>query len=162
THPFAGELFGKGQPLDAGRYFIIIPDGIGHGQSSKPSDGLRTRFPRYGYTDMVAAQHRLLTDALKVDHLRLGVGTSMGGMHTWLWGEKYPDFMDALVPLACLPTQISGRNRLWRTMGVEAIRTHPDWKGGEYTTQPRGVRITAQLLMLMGSNPTNRQKQGPT
>src|SRR5262249_33817477 len=111
---FAGELFGKGQPLDATKYYIVLPDGIGHGRSSKPSDGLRAKFPRYGYGDMVTAQYRLLTEGLKVNHLRLVMGTSMGGMHTWVWGQKYPDFMDALLPLACLPAKISGRNRMWR------------------------------------------------
>src|SRR5262249_5942424 len=111
---FAGELFGDGQLLDASRYYIIIPANTGHGKSSRPSDGLHARFPRYGYEDMIRAQHQLLTEGLKVDHLRLVMGTSMGGMHTWLWGQRYPDFMDALMPLASLPTQISGRNRLWR------------------------------------------------
>jgi homoserine O-acetyltransferase len=162
THPFAGELFGKGQPLDAERYYLIIPDAIGHGNSSKPSDGLHAKFPLYGYDDMIRAQHRLLTEALKVNHLRLVMGTSMGGMQTWLWGEKYPDFMDALVPLACLPTQISGRNRLWRNMAAGAIRTDPEWKGGEYTAQPRGLRLAAQVLQLMSSSPVVRQRQGPT
>jgi homoserine O-acetyltransferase len=162
TQPFAGELFGQGQPLDAGRHFIVIPDAIGHGKSSKPSDGLRAKFPRYGYRDMVRAQHRLLTEHLKVDRLRLVVGTSMGGMHTWLWGQTHPEFMDALLPLASLPTQISGRNRLWRNMATQAIRTDPEWKGGEYDAQPRGLRVGAQMLLLMGGNPVIRQKQAPT
>jgi homoserine O-acetyltransferase len=162
THPFAGELFGAGQPLDARRYFIVIPDSIGHGKSSKPSDGLRAKFPRYGYEDMTRAQHRLLTEGLKVDHLRLVMGTSMGGMHTWLWGQQYPEFMDALLPLACLPTQISGRNRMWRNMASEAIRTDPEWAGGAYTAQPRGLRFALQVLQLMGSSPAVRQRQGPT
>jgi homoserine O-acetyltransferase len=162
THQFAGELFGKGQPLDAERYYLIIPDAIGHGKSSKPSDGLHAKFPHYGYDDMLRAQHRLLTEGLKVNHLRLVMGTSMGGMHTWLWGQKYPDFMDALLPLASLPTQISGRNRLWRNMAAGAIRTDPEWKDGEYTTQPRGLRFAAQMLQLMSSNPVIRQRQGPT
>jgi homoserine O-acetyltransferase len=161
-HPFAGELFGKGQPLDAGRYYLVLPDGIGHGKSSKPSDGLHARFPRYGYDDMIRAQHRLLTEGLKVNHLRLVMGTSMGGMHTWLWGQKYPDFMDALLPLACLPTQISGRNRLWRNMAAGAIRGDPAWKAGEYKAQPPGLRLAAQMLQLMGSSPVVRQRQGPT
>jgi homoserine O-acetyltransferase len=159
---FAGELFGKDQPLDAGRYYLIIPDGIGHGKSSRPSDGLHARFPRYGYQDMILAQHRLLTEGLKVNHLRLVLGTSMGGMHTWLWGQKYPDFMDALLPLACLPTQISGRNRLWRNLAAGAIRTDPEWKEGEYTAQPHGLRLAAQVLQLMSSSPVVRQRQGPT
>ena len=159
---FAGELFGEGQPLDAGRYYLILPDAIGHGKSSKPSDGLRAKFPRYGYEDIIRAQHRLLTEGLKVNHLRLVMGTSMGGMHTWLWGQKYPEFMDALLPLACLPTQISGRNRLWRNLAVEAIRTDPEWKGGEYTTQPRGLRLAAEVLQLMSSSSVLRQRQGPT
>jgi homoserine O-acetyltransferase/O-succinyltransferase len=162
THPFAGELFGKGQLLDAERYYLIIPDSIGHGKSSKPSDGLHAKFPRYNYADMIAAQHRLLTEVLKVDHLRLVMGTSMGGMHTWLWGQEYPDFMDALLPLASLPTQISGRNRMWRNMVSEAIRTDPEWKDGEYKTQPRGLRLAARMLQLMGSSAVVRQKQGQT
>jgi homoserine O-acetyltransferase len=158
----AGELFGPGQPLDAGRNYLILPDGIGFGRSSKPSDGLRARFPRYGYHDMVAAQHRLLTEHLKVDHLRLVMGTSMGGMHTWLWGQKYPDMMDALLPLASLPTQISGRNRMWRKMAIDAIRTDPEWKGGEYQMQPRSLKLALGLMVLMRSNAVQRQKEAPT
>ena len=129
---FAGELFGKGQPLDATKFFIVLPDGIGHGKSSKPSDGMHAKFPGYGYVDMVNAQYRLLTDGLGVNHARLIMGTSMGGMHTWLWGEMHPDFMDALMPLASLPTQISGRNRAWRRIVIDAIRNDPDWSNGEY------------------------------
>jgi homoserine O-acetyltransferase/O-succinyltransferase len=159
---FAGELFGEGQPLDAGRYYLILPDAIGHGKSSKPSDGLRAKFPRYGYEDMIRAQHRLLTEGLKVNHLRLVMGTSMGGMHTWLWGQKYPEFMDALLPLACLPTQISGRNRLWRNLAAGAIRTDPEWKAGEYTAQPHGLRLAAEIMQLMSSSSVVRQSQGPT
>jgi homoserine O-acetyltransferase len=159
---FAGQLFGKGQPLDAGRYYLIIPDNLGHGQSSKPSDGLRARFPRYGYHDMIEAQYRLVTEGLKVNHLRLVMGTSMGGMHTWLWGQKYPEFVDALVPLASLPTQISGRNRMWRKMVSELIRTDPSWHEGNYQAQPRGSRFAAEMLFLMSSNPVIRQQQGPT
>jgi homoserine O-acetyltransferase/O-succinyltransferase len=159
---FAGELFGPGQPLDAARYFIVLPDGVGHGQSSKPSEGLRARFPTYGYRDMVEAQHRLLTDGLKVDRLRLVLGTSMGGMHTWLWGQRYPDDVDALMPLASLPTQISGRNRMWRKVVIDAIRSDPEWQGGDYTAQPRGLRTAAQMLMLMSGNPEQRQREAPT
>ena len=159
---FAGELFGQGQPLDASRYFIILPDDIGHGQSSKPSDGLRARFPRYGYIDMVEAEYRLVTEGLGVNHLRLVMGTSMGGMHTWLWGERYPDAMDALMPLASLPTQIAGRNRVWRRTVIDAIRQDPEWKNGDYTTQPRSLRTAAQLLWLVGSNPILRQTSAPT
>jgi homoserine O-acetyltransferase/O-succinyltransferase len=162
SQAFAGELFGKGQPLDAERYYIIIPDSIGHGKSSKPSDGLHAKFPRYNYADMISAQHRLLTEVLKVNHLRLVMGTSMGGMHTWLWGQEYPDFMDTLMPLASLPTQISGRNRLWRNMASEAIRTDPEWKDGEYTAQPRGLKFALQTLQLMSSSAVIRQKQAPT
>lgn len=159
---FAAELFGKGQPLDATRYFIILPDNLGHGQSAKPSDGLHARFPRYGYHDMIEAQHRLLTDGLKVTHLRLVMGMSMGGMHTWLWGQLHPDFMDALMPLASLPTQISGRNRMWRKLIAEAIRSDPEWKGGEYTSQPHSLKIAGQMIFLVSSNPVLRQKAAPT
>lgn len=159
---FAGELFGAGQLLDATRYYLILPDNLGHGQSSKPSDGLRARFPSYGYRDMVEAQYRLLTDGLKVNHLRLVMGTSMGGMHTWLWGETHPDFMDALLPLASLPTQIAGRNRAWRRMIIDAIRTDPEWRNGEYATQPHGLRLAAEVLWFMGSNPIQRFNEAPT
>jgi len=159
---FAGELFGKGQILDASRYFLVLPDGIGHGQSSKPSDGLRAHFPHYGYRDMIEAHHRLLIDGLNVNHLRLVMGTSMGGMHTWLWGETYPEFMDALLPLASLPTQISGRNRVWRRMIIDAIRTDPGWDDGDYETQPHGLRIASEVLWFMGNNPLQRQKEAPT
>ncbi len=159
---FAGELFGPGQPLDAAKYFIILPDDIGHGKSSKPSDGLHAKFPRYGYRDMVEAEFRLLTDGLEVNHARLVMGTSMGGMHTWLWGEIHPEFMDALMPLASLPTQISGRNRAWRRIVIDAIRRDPDWKGGDYKTQPSSLRTAAEMLWLMSSNPILRQKEAPT
>jgi homoserine O-acetyltransferase/O-succinyltransferase len=159
---FAAELFGAGQPLDATRYFIILPDNLGHGRSAKPSDSLHGKFPRYGYRDLVLAQHRLLTEGLKVNHLRLVLGQSMGGMHTWLWGETYPDFMDALLPLASLPGPISGRNRMWRKTIIDAIRTDPEWKDGEYTTQPHALRFAAQMLFLMGSSPLQRQKAAPT
>ena len=158
---FAGELFGTAQLLDANKFFIVMPDGIGHGQSSKPSDGMHAKFPRYGYVDMVEAQYRLLSDGLGVNHARLIMGTSMGGMHTWLWGEMHPDFMDALMPLASLPTQISGRNRGWRRVIIDAIRNDPDWKGGHYTTQPPALRTAAEMLWLMSSNPVLRQNEAP-
>jgi homoserine O-acetyltransferase len=159
---FAGELFGAGQPLDATKFFIVLPDGIGHGKSSKPSDGMHAKFPRYGYRDMVEVQHRLLTDGLGVNHARLVMGTSMGGMHTWLWGETYPEFMDALMPLASVPTQISGRNRGWRRMIIDAIRNDPEWRGGDYAKQPQSLRTAAQMLWLMSSNPVLRQTEAPT
>jgi homoserine O-acetyltransferase len=159
---FAGELFGPGQLLDASRYYLVIVDGIGHGHSSRPSDGLHARFPHYGYTDMVEAQYELLTKGLNVNHLRLVMGTSMGGMHTWLWGEIHPDFMDALMPLASVPTQISGRNRVWRRLIIDAIRTDPDWNGGDYQAQPPGLRIAAEMLYFMGNNPVQRYREAPT
>lgn len=159
---FAGELFGEGQLLDARKYFIVLADGIGHGQSSKPSDGLRAAFPKFGYRDMVRAQYLLLTEGLGVNHARLVMGTSMGGMHTWIWGTEYPDFMDALLPLASLPGPISGRNRVWRKTLIDAIRNDPGWAGGDYTTQPAALRTAASLLFFMGSNAVLRQQQMPT
>jgi homoserine O-acetyltransferase len=159
---FAGELFGARGLLDSSRYFIILPDGIGHGQTTKPSDGLRARFPRYGYVDMIEAQYRLLTEGLGVNHLRLVMGTSMGGMHTWLWGERHPDFMDALMPLASLPTQISGRNRVWRRILIDAIRTDPEWRGGNYSAQPPSLRTAMALIYSMSSNPILRLQEMPT
>ncbi len=159
---FADELFGVGQPLDASRYFLILPDGIGHGGSSKPSDGLHARFPRYGYRDMIEAQFRLVTEGLKVDHLRLVLGTSMGGMHTWLWGETHPEFADALMPLASLPTEISGRNRAWRRLISDAIRNDPSWENGDYRKQPPSLKTAAEMLFLMSNNPVERQKEAPT
>src|SRR5437762_8375101 len=159
---FAGELFGKDQPLDATKFFIVLPDGIGHGKSSKPSDGMHAKFPRYGYLDMIEAQYRLLTEGLGVDHARLVMGTSMGGMHTWLWGELHPDFMDGLMPLASLPIQISGRNRAWRRMVIDAIRNDPAWTEGDYKTQPPSLRTAAEMLWFMSSNPVLRQKDAPT
>ena len=162
---FAGELFGKDQPLDATKFFIVLPDGIGHGKSSKPSDGMHAKFPRYGYRDMIEAQYRLLTEGLNVNHARLIMGTSMGGMHTWLWGELHPDFMDALMPLASLPTQISGRNRAWRRMVIDTIRNDPAWDRGEYSAkagQPPSLRTAAEMLWFMSSNPVLRQKDAPT
>jgi homoserine O-acetyltransferase len=159
---FAGELFGPGQPLDASRYFIVLPDGIGHGGSSRPSEGLHARFPAYGYNDMVEAEFRLLTEGLQVNHARLIMGTSMGGMHTWLWGEQHPDFMDALMPLASLPAQVSGRNRVWRRLVIDAVRNDPAWEGGEYHTEPPSLRTAIQMLWLVGSNPVLRQAEAPT
>ena len=159
---FTDVLFGKGQLLDAARYFVVIPDNLGHGKSTRPSDGLHAKFPRYGYHDMIQAQYRLLTEGLGVNHLRLVMGTSMGGMQTWVWGETHPDFMDALMPLACLPTEISGRNRVWRRMIIDAIRNDPDWNNGEYTRQPAGARVAHEVLYFVGSNPTQRLKEAPT
>lgn len=159
---FSGELFGPGQPLDATKFFIVLPDGVGHGGSSKPSDGLRTKFPHYGYLDMVDLQHRLLVDGLGVNHARLVMGTSMGGMQTWLWGEQYPTFMDALMPLASVPGQISGRNRVWRRVLIDAIKNDPAWQGGNYTTQPPSLRTAGQMLWLVSSNPAKRNAEAPT
>jgi homoserine O-acetyltransferase len=159
---FANELYGKGQPLDVTRFFLVIPDNIGHGKSNKPSDGLRAKFPNYGFPDMVEAQYRLLSEGLNVNHLRLIMGTSMGGMHTWLWGEMHPDFMDALVPLASLPTQISGRNRVWRRIIIDAIRGAPDWQDGNYEKQPHGLALAAETLYFMSENPALRLKEAPT
>ena len=163
TDKFSGVLFGKGQLLDTTRYFIILPDGIGHGQSSRPSDGLHAHFPQYDYQDMVAAQYAMVTLGLQVDHLRLVIGTSMGCMHTWLWGESHPDFVDALMPLACLPVPIAGRNRVWRELLIDAIRSDPDWRQGEYRTQPVGaLRTAAGLLLIAGSAPIQMQLALPT
>ncbi|HEY4817010.1 MAG TPA: alpha/beta fold hydrolase [Candidatus Acidoferrum sp.] len=159
---FAGELFGEGQLLDTAKYYIILPDGIGHGKSSKPSDGLHAKFPQYDYDDMVAAQHGL-AEHLGVEHLRLILGTSMGCMHSFVWGETYPEFMDALMPLACQPAQIAGRNRVWRKMVMDAIRNDPEWKGGEYSTEPKqGLRTALDLLLIAGSAPLQMQKTLPT
>jgi homoserine O-acetyltransferase/O-succinyltransferase len=160
---FAGVLFGPGQLLDASRYYIILPDGIGHGKSSKPSDGLHAHFPQYDYDDMVAAHFRLLNEGLGVNHLRLVMGTSMGCMHSFVWGETYPDFMDALMPLACLPVQIAGRNRIWRKMVMDAIREDPEWKGGDYTDEPKqALRTALDFLLIAGSAPIPMQKALPT
>jgi len=163
TPTFGGEAFGAGQLLDATRYFIVLPDNVGHGQSSKPSDGMHARFPEYTYDDMVRLQHALLTDGLKVNHLRLVLGTSMGAMHCWVWGEMYPDFVDGLVPLASAPTAIAGRNRVMRTMIMDSIRNDPAWKHGDYTAQPRqGLVGGINLLLMMTSSPMQWQKQSPT
>ncbi|HEY3849758.1 MAG TPA: alpha/beta fold hydrolase [Steroidobacteraceae bacterium] len=160
---FAGVLFGKDQLLDASRYYIILPDGIGHGASSKPSDGLHARFPQYTYQDMVEAQYELVTQGLHVDHLRLLMGTSMGCMHTWMWTERYPSFMDAAMPLACLPVQIAGRNRLWRDLIMDAIRTDPQWLQGEYRTEPmEALRAAAGYLLIAGSAPIQMHIALPT
>ena len=160
---FADVLYGPGQPLDLTRYYVILPDDIGHGDSSKPSDGLHARFPHYGYTDMVEAEHALVVDGLKVDHLRLVMGTSMGCMHAWMWAEKWPASMDAVMPLACLPQQIAGRNRQWRKMLIDGIEQDPDWNHGEYTRPPRAALLGAShLLTLAGSAPIADQKRLPT
>ena len=159
---FADELYGAGQPLDTTRYYIILPDGIGHGQSSRPSAGLHAHFPHYDYADMIEAQHRLLVEHLGVRHLRLVMGTSMGGMHSWMWGERYPDFMDGIVPLASVPTEIAGRNRMFRRMIMEDITNDPAWHGGDYTAQPPGLRAAMQLLFVMTSAPLVQQRSAPT
>jgi homoserine O-acetyltransferase len=159
---FAGQLFDKDQLLDGNTHFIILPDAIGHGKSSKPSDGLHAKFPKYTYDDMVVAQYRLLTEHLGVNHAKLVMGTSMGGMHTWVWGEMYPDFMDALMPLASNPVAIAGRNRVIRKMIMDSITRDPEWKNGEYTKQPPGLEAALYGLMLMTSSPLQWQKNYPT
>ena len=159
---FAGELFGRGRILDAAKYYIILPDAIGHGKSSRPSDGLRMKFPMYTYDDMVRAQYQLLTEHLRVNHLRLVMGTSMGGMHTWVWGYTYPDSMDALMPLASLPVEIAGRNRMMRKMIIDSVRNDPGWKGGEYDRQPRGLVSACHVLIFMVSSPLQWRKEAPT
>jgi homoserine O-acetyltransferase len=159
---FADELYGPGQPLDIRRYFVILPDNIGHGKSSKPSDGLRMHFPKYDYDDMVAAQHAML-EALGITHLRLIFGTSMGCMHAFVWGETYPTFAQALMPMACEPIEIAGLNRMWRQLAINGIEADPVWKGGEYTSQPlTGLRAAENLLFVAGSAPLNWQTQYPT
>jgi homoserine O-acetyltransferase len=158
----AGELFGPGQPLDASRWFLVVPDAIGHGGSSKPSDGLRGRFPRYGYRDMVSAQHRLLTEVLGIEHLRLIVGTSMGGMHAWMWAEAWPDFMDAVMPLACLPAQVSGRNRMERRLIVDAIRNDPQWRNGDYDAQPPSLATALQMIHITGGSARRFYAEAPS
>ena len=159
---FAGQLFGPGQLLDANRYFIVLTDAIGHGKSSRPSDGLKMEFPKYNYDDMVKAQYRLLTEHLGVDHLRLVMGTSMGGMHTWVWGYTYPDFMDALMPLASLPVEIAGRNRMMRKMITDSIMNDPAWRGGDYDAPPAGLVNATYPLIFMVSSPLQWQKDAPT
>jgi homoserine O-acetyltransferase len=161
--PFADTLFGPGQALDLTRYFVILPDDIGHGGSSKPSDGLHAKFPHYGYIDMVEAEHALVTEGLKVDHLALVMGTSMGCMHSWLWAERWPSAMDAMMGLACLPVPIAGRNREWRKMVIDAIEQDPEWKGGEYAKQPRAALLdVGHVLALVDSAPLADQKRLPT
>lgn len=160
---FAGELFGPGQPLDARKYFIILPDAIGAGKSSKPSDGLRAKFPKYNYDDMVAAQHKLVTEGLGIRHLRLVLGNSMGGMHAWIWGVKYPDFVDALVPMASQPTEMSSRNWMMRRLLIDAVRNDPDWNNGDYTTQPRALRVANAFYGIATNGGTLAyQKLAPT
>ena len=160
---FASVLFAPGGLLDITRYYVIVPDNIGHGKSSKPSDGLRAKFPQYDYDDMVAAQHELVEKGLGVNHLRLVMGTSMGCMHSWVWAETYPDYMDALMPLACQPAQIAGRNRMFRKMTMDAIREDPDWKNGEYTAEPQeSLKFAADIFILASSAPLQMQKSAPT
>ncbi len=160
---FSDVLFGPGQPLDTAHYFLILPDDIGQGDSSKPSDGLRMNFPRYDYDDMVRSQHQMLLEGLGVDHLRLILGTSMGCMQSFVWGETYPGFADALMPLACLPTAIAGRNRMMRYMAIENVKHDPAWQGGNYTTEPEeGLRTANEMLLVMGSAPLVMQKNAPT
>jgi len=158
----ANELFGPGAPLDAGRYFIVIPDGIGRGGSSKPSEGLRTKFPHYRYVDMVASTHRLVTEHLNVKHLRLVLGTSMGGMQAWMWGEMYPGFMDGLMPIASQPIAISGRNWMYRRIGIEAIRNDQDWNGGNYDKNPTHYVYSTPIAALMTDSPIHYQKAAPS
>jgi homoserine O-acetyltransferase len=159
----AGELFGPGQALDATKYFIILPDAIGHGKSSRPSDGLRTKFPRYNYEDMVAAQYRLVTEGLGIKHLRLIIGNSMGGMHAWIWGVDYPDMMDALAPMASQPTEMASRNWMMRRLIIDSIRSDPEWNGGNYTTQPRSAKFASVFYAIATNGGTLAfQKMAPT
>jgi homoserine O-acetyltransferase/O-succinyltransferase len=163
TPAFAGELYGPGQPLDASKYYIIIPDSLGHGKSSKPSDGLRTTFPKYDYADMIEAQHRLLSEHLGIKHLRLIIGNSMGGMQSFMWGEMYPGYMDALVPMAAQPTAMASRNWMLRRMMLETIRSDPEYKNGNYTEQPRYLKIASVFFGIATAGGTqNYQKQAPT
>jgi homoserine O-acetyltransferase len=162
TGGFLGVLFLKGQPLDASKYYLILPDAIGHGESSKPSDGLHAKFPHYDDGDMVRAQYLLVHDGLNADHLRLVMGAGMGGMQTWLWGERYPDFMDALMPLASAPAQTAGRHRIFRDLVVDSIRTDPAWKDGEYTSPPRGLLAAQFAQFLMTTSPGQLQQLMPT
>jgi homoserine O-acetyltransferase/O-succinyltransferase len=163
TPAFAGILFGAGAPLDATKYYIVIPDALGHGGSAKPSDGLKTKFPQYDYADMVDAQYRLLSEGLGIHHVRLIIGNSMGGMNVWLWGERYPDYMDTLVPMASQPTAMASRNWMLRRMMLEIIRNDPDYKNGDYTTQPRSLKLAATFFGIATAGGTlNYQKLAPT
>ena len=163
TPAFAGELFGSGQSLDATKYFIIIPDALGHGKSSKPSDGLRTKFPQYNYSDMVDAQYRLLSEGLGIQHVRLIIGNSMGGMNVWLWGEKYPQYMDALVPMASQPAAMASRNWMLRRMMLESIRRDPEYNNGNYTSQPTSMKLASVFYGIATAGGTlNYQKLAPT
>lgn len=162
SQTYGGHLFGPGQILDASKYFIILPDNVGHGDSSKPSDGLHMKFPRYRYADMVRLQHRLVSEGLGLSHLRIVMGTSMGAMHAWMWGYMFPTFADGLVPLASNPVEIAGRNRVWRKALIDAIETDPTWKHGEYTEQPRGMASAIGFLLMATSVPMQWQKQSPT
>jgi homoserine O-acetyltransferase len=162
TPAFAGELFGPGQPLDAEKYFIILPDALGHGNSTKPSDGLKTKFPQYNYADMVDAQYRLVAEGLGIKHVRMVIGNSMGGMNVWLWGEKYPGYMDILVPMASQPTAMASRNWILRRLMLESIRQDPEYANGNYTTQPHSVRLASAFFAFATSGGTlNYQKQAP-
>ena len=158
----AGALFGPGQPLDAEKYYIIMPDGIGRGGSSKPSDGLRMKFPHYGYVDLVEAQHALVVDGLHIDHLRLVLGTSMGGMHAWLWGERYPQMMDAIMPVASQPVAVTGRNYLWRDLIIQSIRTDPDWQNGDYVKEPAHFVTALPIFTIMTGSPRVLEAAAPT
>ena len=162
SRTYGGELFQPGQPLDTSRFYVIIPDNVGHGRSSKPSDGPHARFPQYNYADMVGLQYRLVTVGLHVTHLHLIMGTSMGCMHSWLWLERWPDFMDGAAPMACMPTQIAGRNRMWRRLTIDAIRNSPDWNNGDYTSPPSGLLAAVYFLWIVGTAPLNDQRLGPT
>jgi homoserine O-acetyltransferase len=160
---FADELYGPGQPLDITRYYVILPDNLGHGGSSKPSDGMRMNFPKYDYADMIEAQHRMLTEGLGITHMRLIMGTSMGCMHSFMWGETYPDFASALMPLACEPIEIAGLNRMWRQLAINGIEADPAWQAGSYKTEPMmGLRAAENLLFIAGGAPLYYQSQYPT
>lgn len=162
TDTFADELFGKGQPLDATRWYVVVPDSVGHGRSSRPSEGLRAKFPHYGYVDMVEAQYRLVTAGLGIERLRAVVGTSMGCMHAWQWATAHPDSMDAVMPIACFPTQVAGRNRMERRAIVDAIRNDPEWNGGDYEKQPQGLTTALRLIAMSAGSVKQLYAQAPT